>query len=99
MKFTDITIDEAALATLLHKPGVQRDLHHRADRVVEAAKDTAPVDTGEYRDSIHVEDGPDASVLVVSHTDHSIYVEHGTREPGHPAHFTLTNALDAAGDT
>lgn len=99
MRITDITIDEAAVESLRQLPGVQKDMRARAKRVVQAAKQTAPVRTGEYRDSIHVEDGPDASVLVVSNTDHSIYVEHGTRVHGHPAHFTLTNALDAAGDT
>jgi hypothetical protein len=98
VRITDVSVDEAAVAALLGQPGVREDMRRRADRVVQAAKQTAPVDTGEYRDSIHAEDGPDGSVLVVSDTDHSIFVEHGTREPGHPAHFTLTNALDAAGD-
>jgi len=98
MKIIDITIDEAAVESLRQQSGVRRDMRARAKRVVRAAKQTAPVRTGAYRDSIHAEDGPDGSVLVVSDTDHSIYVEHGTREHGHPAHLTLTNALDAAGD-
>lgn len=97
MRFTDITVDEAALASVLHGTGVQRDLHRRADRVVQAAKQTAPVDTGRYRDSIHTEDGPDASLLVVASAPYALYIEHGTRVRNHPARFVLTNALDAAG--
>lgn len=98
MRITDVSVDEAALAALLQTPGVRRDMRRRAERVVRAAKRTAPVRTGEYRASIHAEDGPDGSVLVVASAPYALYVEHGTRQPGHPAHFTLTNALDAAGD-
>lgn len=100
MSLINIEVDEAALAELLTTPGVKRDMRARGRRVVQAAQATAPVDTGEYRDSIHLEDGNgDGEVLVVASAGHSIYVEHGTRQPGHPAHHTLTNALDAAGDT
>lgn len=99
MSLDNITVDEAALQSLLTAPGVKQDMRARGRRVVRAAKATAPVDTGEYRDSIHLEDGKeDGEVLVVASADHSIYVEYGTRVRGHPAHHTLTNALDAAGD-
>ncbi|MEE4540989.1 HK97 gp10 family phage protein [Streptomyces sp. V4-01] len=98
MSLINIEIDEAAIAALAAAPSVKRDMRARGRRVVQAAQTTAPVDTGEYRDSIHLEDGDeDGEVLVVASADHSIYVEHGTRQPGHPAHHTLTNALDAAG--
>lgn len=99
MSLVNIEIDETALQSLLTAPGVTRDMRARGRRVVQAAKATAPVDTGEYRESIHMEDGEDSEVLVVASADHSIYVELGTRVRGHPAHHTLTNALDAAGDT
>lgn len=99
MSLTNIDVDETALQSLLTTADVRRDMRARGRRVVQAAKATAPVDTGEYRDSIHLEDGDDGEVLVVASADHSIYVELGTRVPGHPAHHTLTNALDAAGDT
>lgn len=100
MSLVNIEIDEAAIESLLAAPGVRRDMRARGRRVVQAAKLSAPVDTGEYRDSIHLEDGAgDGEVLVVADADHSIYVELGTRVRGHPAHHTLSNALDAAGDT
>jgi hypothetical protein len=100
MSLDNIEIDEAAIESLLITPGVKRDMRARGRRVVQAAQATAPVDTGEYRDSIHLEDGHGAGeVLVVASAGHSIYVELGTRVRGHPAHHTLTNALDAAGDT
>lgn len=98
MSLVSIRIDEAAIESLLTAPAVKQDMRARGRRVVQAAKDTAPVDTGEYRDSIHLEDGEGAEVLIVASADHAIYVEHGTRVPGHPAHHTLTNALDSAGD-
>jgi len=98
MSLVNIEVDEAAIQALAATPAVKRDMRARGRRVVQSAKDTAPVDTGEYRDSIHLEDGPgDSEVLIVASAGHSIYVEHGTRVPGHPAHNTLNNALDAAG--
>jgi hypothetical protein len=93
MTLVNIQIDEAAIQALAATPAVKRDMRARGRRVVQSAKDAAPVYTGEYQDG--VEDG---EVLIVASADHSIYVEHGTREPGHPAHNTLSNALDAAGD-
>jgi hypothetical protein len=99
MTLVNIQIDEAAIQALAATPAVKRDMRARGRRVVQSAKDAAPVYTGEYQDSIHLEDGvEDGEVLIVASADHSIYVEHGTREPGHPAHNTLSNALDAAGD-
>lgn len=99
MSLVNIETDEAAIQSLLATPAVKRDMRARGRRVVRSAQDTAPVDTGEYRASIHLEDGDEGGeVLIVASADHSIYVEHGTRVPGHPAHNTLANALDAAGD-
>jgi hypothetical protein len=86
--------DHAAIAALVHEEFVQADLHDRAARVVEVAKANAPVETGRYRDSIHAEDGPDGSVLIVSDVDYAAVVELGTRD--RPAHHTIANALDAA---
>lgn len=88
--------DHAAIASLAHADFVQADLHERAARVVAVAKQNAPVETGRYRDSIHAEDGPDGSVLIVSDVEYAIYIEYGTRERDHPAHHTIANALDAA---
>ncbi|MFE4991425.1 HK97 gp10 family phage protein [Streptomyces mirabilis] len=90
--------DEAAIASLVHEQFVQDDLHERASRVVSAAQANAPSETGRYRNSIHAEDGPDGSVLIVSDVPYAIYIEYGTRERDHPAHHTIGNALDAARD-
>jgi hypothetical protein len=88
--------DEAAIAGLVHEDFVRADLHERADRVVQVAQATAPVDTGRYRSSIHKEDGPDGSVLIASNVDYAVYLEFGTRRMR--AFRTLGSALDAAGD-
>ncbi|MFI5974803.1 HK97 gp10 family phage protein [Streptomyces sp. NPDC051452] len=90
--------DHAAIAALVHEEFVQADLRERAARVVEVAKTNAPVDTGRYRDSIHAEDGPDGSVLIVSDVDYAAVVEYGRRNDSRPAHHTIANALDAARD-
>ncbi|MDC2953385.1 HK97 gp10 family phage protein [Streptomyces gilvifuscus] len=90
--------DHAAIAALVHEDFVQADLHERADHVVAVAKGNAPVDTGRYRDSIHAEDSPDGSVLIVSDVEYAAVIELGTRDAGHPAHHTIANALDAARD-
>jgi HK97 gp10 family phage protein len=55
------------------KPGI----HNIAERGAEVAKGNAPVDTGEMRDSIHVEDTDEGSQVVVG-TDHWIFPEFGT---------------------
>lgn len=77
---------------LLGDPGVAVFLHERADLVAAAAKATAPVETGDYMRSIHVEEHREASnrvvARVVAGTDHCFEVE--------ARHGTLGRALDAA---
>ncbi|MGW3305886.1 HK97 gp10 family phage protein [Streptomyces sp. NPDC001073] len=90
--------DQAAIQSLVLADFVQADLHERAARVVAVAQSNAPVETGRYRDSIHEEDGPDGSVLIVSDVRYADVVELGTRDGSHPAHHTISNALDAARD-
>ncbi|MBL1104942.1 HK97 gp10 family phage protein [Streptomyces sp. 5-8] len=90
--------NEAAIASLVYAEFVQANLHDRAARVVDVAKSNAPMETGRYRDSIHAEDGPEGSVLIVSDVEYAAVVELGTRDAGHSAHHTIANALDAARD-
>lgn len=105
MTTPEVELDEEAIASLALSPEVQADLAERMNRVVAAAQATAPVRTGRYRASIHrVEDpDPDGTVHVDADVPYAIYVEHGTRQTDrngrsiHPARFTLTTALDAAG--
>ncbi|WP_169515674.1 HK97 gp10 family phage protein [Glaciibacter superstes] len=65
----------------------------KAEQVAAAARASAPVDTGDYRDSIHVEvvHTPFRVVAkVVADSDHAMLVE--------SKHGTLSRALRAAGN-
>ena len=102
----DVDLDDEAIQFELPLTReVQDDLAERMKRVEEIAKATAPVDTGEFRDSIHAVDepDPDGTRHVDADAPHSIYVEHGTRQTDrhgraiHRPHYTLSHALDAAG--
>lgn len=86
-----VTLNHAGMRALLHSAGVRADLHARAERVAAAARGVAPVDTGAYRDSIHVtNDTTDRAVARVNASvDYALAVEADTR--------TLGRALDAAG--
>ncbi|WP_328981771.1 HK97 gp10 family phage protein [Streptomyces mirabilis] len=90
--------DHEAIASLVHEQFVRDDLLQRADRVVAAAQANAPVQTGRYRDSIHAQDGPDGSVLIVSDVEYAAVIELGTRDETRPARHIIANALDAARD-
>lgn len=91
MARTKVQLNHAGMAGLLKDDGVRADLTRRMERVLAAAQASAPVATGEYRDSLHIEqDTTDrAAVRVVSDTDHTLVVEATTG--------SLARALDAAG--
>lgn len=76
---------------LLNDDGVERFLVGRMEQVESAAKSSAPVETGEYRDSIHLEvDHTDRVVVrVIADAPHALGVEASTGN--------LTRALGAAG--
>lgn len=102
----DVEIDDEAVQFELPlDEAVQADLTTRMKRVEGVAIATAPVDTGEFRDNIHIVDEPDLDGTrhVDADADHSIYVEHGTTQRDrnghaiHRPHYTLSHALDAAG--
>lgn len=48
-----VTLDSSGVLGMLSEAGVRAALIERADRVVAAAKASAPVASGDYRDSIH----------------------------------------------
>ena len=79
------------MKALLRDPGVARDLERRAEQVADAARSSAPVKTGEYRDSIAVEMGSTdrATAHVVAHDRKSHIIESRTGN--------LARALDSAG--
>jgi len=86
-----VRLNRAGMRELLRSDGVRHELTRRMDGVESAAKASAPVDSGAYRDSIHVEqDTTDRAVVrVVADADHALVVESKTGN--------LARALDAAG--
>ncbi|MET9445350.1 HK97 gp10 family phage protein [Streptomyces sp. NPDC006610] len=102
----DIEVDDEVIRFELPlDPQVQEDFTARMKAVESVAVATAPVYTGEYRDSIHIVEQPDADGTrhVDADAPHSYYVEHGTTQRDrngraiHRPHYTLSHALDAAG--
>jgi hypothetical protein len=75
-------------------PVAQERVRVRALRVLSYAKGSAPVDTGEYRDSIHMLELPSGGFRIQADAPHSIFVEFGTSRMS--AYHTLAVALDAA---
>ena len=75
-------LNHAGMAELLKSAGVRSILATKAEAVLAAAKASAPVDSGAYRDGLHIEhDTTDRAVeRVVGGSDHDMIVEanHGT---------------------
>lgn len=65
-----------AIAKLMAAPAVSE----AADEGLALAQAHVPVDTGELRDSLHIEDGPDGGKRVVTDSDHWVFPEFGTSE-------------------
>lgn len=86
-----VELNHGGMRDLLNSPGVRAELTRRAERVLARAKPTAPVESGEYQASLHIEqDTTDRAVVrVVAGTDHGMAVEAN--------HGTLARALGAAG--
>jgi len=51
-----------------------------AQQALARAQSLCAVDTGELRDSLHIEDAPDGGKRVVAGTDHWLFPEFGTSE-------------------
>jgi len=60
-----------------------------AQAIVDDARGSAPVETGEFRNSMAVAGGGD-KVYAEAQSDESFYIEYGTSDT--PAHATMTNA-------
>lgn len=69
------TSSSAGWRRVLRSQGVQDATGAAAERRAALARSIAPVLTGEYRASIHVEPGPDGGSRIVADSDHAIYVE------------------------
>jgi hypothetical protein len=86
-------LNSAGIKQLLNDDGAREELTRRAEHVLQRANDTAPVVSGDYAESLHIEQAATdrAVVRVVADSDHALYVQAST---GH-----LSRALDAARDT
>lgn len=86
-------LNRKALAEVLDLPEVTDATEKAAAVVLAAAKALAPVDTGNYRSSLHVEQVPalggGTKFRVGAGTDYDVYVE--------ADHGTLAKALDGGG--
>lgn len=86
-----VSLNHRGMAELLKSDEVRSALTQRAERVLSRAQSSAPVDTGAYRDGLHlVQDTTDRAVVrVAGGSDHDWIVEIKTGN--------LARALDAAG--
>jgi hypothetical protein len=85
-----VKLNHAGMRELLTSAGVQQDLDNRTERMAAAAQAAAPVQSGDYRDSIHAEPAPTrkrARAKVVADVPYALVVE--------AKHRTLGRALDA----
>lgn len=87
-----VKLNSAGMRELLNAPALERHLLDRAERAAAAARASAPVESGEYRDSIHAETVHTDRVVgrVVADVDYAVAVEAATRNLG--------RSIDAAGD-
>lgn len=88
-----LVIDSGIDRVLEGLGSVQNVCRIRGERVVEIAKQIAPVDTGAYQDSIRLEHFP-FHVEVVADISYAGYLEFGTGDT--PAFHTLETALETA---
>lgn len=86
-----VKLDSRGVREILTSAGVRADLRSRGERVASAARASAPVKTGNYRDRIDVWDATTdrAVVRVGSRAPHAHLVEARTG--------TMARALNAAG--
>lgn len=86
----NVQLDHAGIEEFLKSVQVRAELTRRGQRVLAAAKSSAPVVTGTYRDSLKVvQDTTDRAVVrVISDAVYAMQVEAN--------HGTLAKSLDAA---
>lgn len=87
----NVRLNSPGVAKVLNDNGVRGFLQSLARRVEQVAKANAPVDTGAYRDSIHIENATTdrAVVRVVADDEKAMLVESRTGN--------LARAVDAIG--
>lgn len=80
-----LEMNKQGIAELLRSEGVARAVRAPAEKVGARARSSAPVETGDYRDSIHVEDEVHRDRVVArvyADSDHAAAVESRTRNLG-----------------
>lgn len=89
-KGIEVKLKRGGMGKLLKSDEVREGLTTRAQRVLDKAYNDAPVDTGDYRDSLHIEQATTdrAVVRVVADDWKSAILE--------AEHGILSRALDAA---
>ena len=95
MKFVP---NPAGIEALAATAAMEEAMREKAENVLKVAQGIAPVETGAYRDSLHVESGIDggkAHATVGDDVRYGAYVEFGTSDT--PAHATLRRALESGG--
>jgi hypothetical protein len=77
MARTEVRINHAGMAALLKSDPVRALLHEKAEAIADRARSSAPVDKGEYQDSIRVvSDTTDRAVeRIVATAPHALIVE------------------------
>jgi hypothetical protein len=88
----NLRLNRAGLRAMLKDSSVELDLERRMERVLAVARANAPVDSGAYRNSLHVETVEHPSrvvVRVVADVDYAMVLE--------SRYGILSRALDAAG--
>lgn len=68
------------LAGVIAEEMAQPHIESVAEEALRLAQDHVPVDTGELRDSLHIEDAENNGKRVVVGTDHWLFPEFGTSE-------------------
>lgn len=84
-----VNLNHGGMAALLKSGEVRSELTKRAEAVLSAAQSSAPVESGAYKSSLHVEQATTdrAVVRVVADVDYALVVEANTGN--------LSRALDA----
>lgn len=89
MARTKVTMKSRGVVEILNSDGARDLVTERAERVLSAARSSAPVESGAYRDGLHIEQATTdrAVARVTGGTDHDWIVEANTGN--------LARAMDA----
>lgn len=95
---SDLGVTDAEIDAILASPEVTQAKLDLAEKVSQYWKQIAPVHTGHYRDSIHVEVGSDQVVRIIAEDEAASYIEFGTSDTPEFACRSQTEAAFADRD-